>query len=366
MKVALIAFGNEESYGLLFVGGELLEHFQEIRFFDAERDDVEDQLVEWEPEFIFFSPMTAFYPAAARVARNIKSWLPHVVTVFGGHHATSRPQIVDSAEVDVVVVGPVRLAYCACSGQTASVASASSRHFAVYRRHPGTGSGGLSRRMRSRMVRKSHRGTATSVIWKITYRAVRHHLRTDFDELLSERRKRPVLNRPRQPQPPKEVPQVVRQGEQLESHLVVHEIMATQAGPLHRILSFFYPLLRRTAAVVELHHAPRWPSKVGHDESHAREQLALMMLDLRHYPAGLIPTAGLVEEVVVPDDRLVGWPAHRPSQQRLDLTPQHLVGGESDRVAGSVPLPGIRTISGGRRWHRPGRTDGCPGRGSGR
>ena len=108
MKVALIAFGNEESYGLLFVGGELLEHFQEIRFFDAERDDVEDQLVEWEPEFIFFSPMTTFYPAATRVARNIKSRLPHVVSVFGGHHATSRPQIVDSDEVDVVVVGPVR------------------------------------------------------------------------------------------------------------------------------------------------------------------------------------------------------------------------------------------------------------------
>ena len=39
------------------------------------------------------------------------------------------------------------------------------------RRHPGTVSGSLSRRMRSRMARKSHRGTATSAIWKMTYRA---------------------------------------------------------------------------------------------------------------------------------------------------------------------------------------------------
>ena len=37
--------------------------------------------------------------------------------------------------------------------------------------HPVTGSRGLSRRMRWRMARKSHRGTATSVIWKIKYRA---------------------------------------------------------------------------------------------------------------------------------------------------------------------------------------------------
>ncbi|MHC4123709.1 MAG: hypothetical protein ACYSSI_09070, partial [Planctomycetota bacterium] len=64
MKTALIAFGNEESYGLLFVGGELLEHDQEIRFFDAEKDNVEEQVIDWKPEFIMLSPMTTFYPAA--------------------------------------------------------------------------------------------------------------------------------------------------------------------------------------------------------------------------------------------------------------------------------------------------------------
>ena len=108
MKVALIAFGNEESYGLLFVGGELLEHSQEIRFFDAENDDVEEQVIGWGPEFIMVSPMTTFYPAALKVVRDIKSRIPHVVSVFGGHHAISSPQIIDSDGVDVVVVGPVR------------------------------------------------------------------------------------------------------------------------------------------------------------------------------------------------------------------------------------------------------------------
>ena len=48
--------------------------------------------------------------------------------------------------------------------QTVSVAFTSSRHFAVCCRHVGTASGGLSRRIRSTMFRKSHRGTATAAI----------------------------------------------------------------------------------------------------------------------------------------------------------------------------------------------------------
>lgn len=38
-RIALVCFGNEESYGLLFVAGELLLYDQEIKFFDAEIGD---------------------------------------------------------------------------------------------------------------------------------------------------------------------------------------------------------------------------------------------------------------------------------------------------------------------------------------
>lgn len=108
MKFALIAFGNEESYGLLFVGGELLEHSQEIRFFDAEEDDVEKRVTDWGPQFIMFSPMSTFYPAALKLALNLKKNLPDSVSVFGGHHAIACPEIVDSEQIDIVVIGPVR------------------------------------------------------------------------------------------------------------------------------------------------------------------------------------------------------------------------------------------------------------------
>jgi len=108
MKAALITFGNEESYGLLFVGGELQEQGHEIRFFDAEMTDAAEQVVAWQPQFIFLSPMTTFYPAALKVSRAVKRRLPEVVAVYGGHHAISSPQIAEADGVDVVVVGPVR------------------------------------------------------------------------------------------------------------------------------------------------------------------------------------------------------------------------------------------------------------------
>lgn len=106
MKIALIALGNEESYGLLVVGGELLRYGQEIRFFDAEEEDVVGRACGWEPDFIFFSPMTTFFPKALRISRQIKSNIPEVLSVFGGHHAMSSPSICDIDGIDIVVIGP--------------------------------------------------------------------------------------------------------------------------------------------------------------------------------------------------------------------------------------------------------------------
>lgn len=108
MKIALIAFGNEESYGLLMVGGELLRYDQEIRFFDAEEDNIIKQVCAWEPDFIFFSPMTTFFSRALNISREIKSNMPKVISVFGGHHAMSSPSISEIEGVDIVVVGPVK------------------------------------------------------------------------------------------------------------------------------------------------------------------------------------------------------------------------------------------------------------------
>ena len=103
-KSALITFGNEESYGLSFVGGELLEYGQEIKFFDGDDIDIIQKVLDWRPAFLMFSPMTTFFKKALKIA----SFLPEYISVFGGHHAMACPGIINDKNIDVVVVGPVR------------------------------------------------------------------------------------------------------------------------------------------------------------------------------------------------------------------------------------------------------------------
>jgi len=107
MRHALITFGNEESYGLSFVGGELLAYDQEIKFFDGDNCNWLD-IVKWGPDFVMFSPMTTFYPSALKMAATLKKSVLEATTVFGGHHAMAAPSIIKSPYIDTVVLGPVR------------------------------------------------------------------------------------------------------------------------------------------------------------------------------------------------------------------------------------------------------------------
>ncbi len=109
MKHALVCFGNEENYGLFFVGSELKNFGQEIKFFDAENDkNVLANIGEWNPDYVCFSPMTTFFPQAYSILKSIKEKIPEVVSVFGGHHATASPEMIELENVDVVVRGPVK------------------------------------------------------------------------------------------------------------------------------------------------------------------------------------------------------------------------------------------------------------------
>lgn len=109
MKHALVCFGNEESYGLLFVGGELQKLNQDIKFFDAEGDKkIIEHIREWNPGYVSFSPMTTFFPAAYDINKKLKKYLPSLKSVYGGHHATAYPEISKLEGIDFVIRGPVR------------------------------------------------------------------------------------------------------------------------------------------------------------------------------------------------------------------------------------------------------------------
>jgi hypothetical protein len=76
------------------------------------------------------------------------------------------------------------------------------------------------------MSAKSDRGTATSANWSTTFAAVAHDPGAELDQLLAQRRQRPMLDLFRQGQRAHEVGQVVGQGVELEPHGVVAERMA--------------------------------------------------------------------------------------------------------------------------------------------
>ena len=109
MKFALICCGNEESYGLLFVGSELSLFNQEIKYFDADRgDDVIDEIMNWAPDFICFSPMIAFVDRLMFICRELKHRNSKIISCFGGIYIFVNHNMIKDLNVDIVVIGPVR------------------------------------------------------------------------------------------------------------------------------------------------------------------------------------------------------------------------------------------------------------------
>ena len=100
---------------------------------------------------------------------------------------------------------------------------------------------------------------------------------------------------------------------QLQPHLIVVEPLARQPRPAESILAFLDVLLSGAALIVELHHPIRLHRKVGHDETHAGEQLARRPLDLRDHPPFTFPALRLVIEGLVETlDFGLGGPPHGP------------------------------------------------------
>lgn len=106
-KFALIHFGNDECYGLVFVAGELKRLGEDIKWFDGDSAQSIQQIEDWMPDYVFFSPLTTFFKSAVNLSANIKKRIPKVKCVFGGHHVFATPESIEMKEIDIVVLGPV-------------------------------------------------------------------------------------------------------------------------------------------------------------------------------------------------------------------------------------------------------------------
>ena len=105
-----------------------------------------------------------------------------------------------------------------------------------------------------------------------------------------------------------EVPKVVRKYKELQPDMIVAEVMTGKPCPINRIL--FAPV------------------KVGNKEPDSGGKLATMLFHFCDYPALMIPHCGLVEELMVPDNRHYRRTPDRPRHKMLDLTVQDVIGGQ--------------------------------------
>ena len=109
--------------------------------------------------------------------------------------------------------------------------------------------------------------------------------------------------------------------------MIVDKIMTGESCPLHRVLAFLDPLLRRPPMVVEADNVLLAPGEVGDDEPNSGEKLATMPFRFRDYPTLTIPRRGLVPELVVYDDWSLRRTPNRPRHELLNFTVQDVIGG---------------------------------------
>ena len=106
-KFALIHMGTDEVYGLEFVAGEIKKQGHRIRWFDGDIDAAVDQVIDWQADYMCFSPLTTFFPSALEFSRKVKSRCSDILSIFGGHHVTAVPEVSDEDGIDIIVLGPV-------------------------------------------------------------------------------------------------------------------------------------------------------------------------------------------------------------------------------------------------------------------
>ena len=158
---------------------------------------------------------------------------------------------------------------------------------------------GDNRPIRSSTPWNNRRGSDTSDNWKINRRECRTRRPPILISLTCTLRSDQCLTALGRHSRRRQVPKVVRQNEQRQTHPVGHEPMARQPSPVQGVLALFDPLLGCPSSIVETHHSFGASRHVRDDEAHPREQLSPMPLHLGHHPPCMVPTLSTIPKVVV-------------------------------------------------------------------
>ena len=110
MKWCLIHIGNDITYGLAFVAGELLRLKHKIIWLDGD-DNIEqlnEKIKDYKPDYVCFGPLSTEFSRSLELVKAFKKVLPSTKSVFGGKHVLAIPdEIKKNKDIDYLVWGPV-------------------------------------------------------------------------------------------------------------------------------------------------------------------------------------------------------------------------------------------------------------------
>lgn len=117
MRISLINARNSDStvtpYGLLCIAAVLEKEGHEVQVFDPFFGNLSfiNGIIDFKPDLIGISALTASYTQAKNIAATIRSRLPNVKLCMGGIHATALPErTLKDLPIDFVVLGEGELA----------------------------------------------------------------------------------------------------------------------------------------------------------------------------------------------------------------------------------------------------------------
>jgi len=110
MKWCLVHIGNDITYGLAFVAGELLRMKHKIIWIDGDEkiESLNKKVKDFNPDYICFGPLSTEFSRSIELVKEFKKILPSTKSVFGGKHVLAIPEeIKRNQDIDYLVWGPV-------------------------------------------------------------------------------------------------------------------------------------------------------------------------------------------------------------------------------------------------------------------
>ena len=109
-KWCLVHIGNDITYGLAFVAGELKRLNHQIFWIDGDEDihALNKIIIEKKPDYICFGPLSTEFSRSLELVEEFKKILPSVRSVYGGKHVLAIPdEIKKNKDIDYLIWGPV-------------------------------------------------------------------------------------------------------------------------------------------------------------------------------------------------------------------------------------------------------------------